>query len=63
MITIIPTKAAAREVGNTIFKFLKKKLKLTINREKSGIRRPVHFTCLGFGFVFTCVKRKKANIN
>ena len=55
----VKTKAAARKVGNTIFKFLKKKLKLTINREKSGIRRPVNFTCLGFGFVPTYVKSEK----
>ena len=40
----------AREVGNG-FSFLRDKLKLTINREKSGIRRPVHFNILGFGFV------------
>ena len=53
------TKAIARKVGNAIFKFLKKKLKLTINREKSGIRRPVNFTCLGFGFVPTYVKGEK----
>jgi len=53
------TKATARKVGNAIFKFLKKKLKLTINREKSGIRRPVHFTVLGFGFVPTYVKGAK----
>ena len=53
------TKATARKVGNAVFKFLKKKLKLTINREKSGIRRPVHFTVLGFGFVPTYVKGEK----
>ena len=52
-------KATARKVGNAVFKFLKKKLKLTINREKSGIRRPVHFTILGFGFVPTYVKGEK----
>ena len=55
----VKTKATARKVGNNIFKFLKNKLKLTINREKSGIRRPVHFTCLGFGFVPTYVKGEK----
>jgi RNA-directed DNA polymerase len=55
----LKTKATARKVGNAIFKFLKKKLKLTINREKSGIRRPVQFTCLGFGFVPTYVKGEK----
>jgi len=53
------TKSAARKVGNAIFKFLKDKLKLSINREKSGIRRPVNFTILGFGFVPTYVKGEK----
>lgn len=55
----VKAKATARKVGNTIFKFLKNKLKLTINREKSGIRRPVHFTCLGFGFVPTYKKGER----
>lgn len=55
----VKTKANARKVGNNIYKFLKKKLKLSINREKSGIRRPVHFTCLGFGFVPTYVKGER----
>lgn len=53
------TKAKAREIGNTIFKFLRDKLKLPINREKSGIRRPVNFTLLGFSFVPTYVKSEK----
>ena len=53
------SKATARKVGNATFKFLKVKLKLTINREKSGIRRPVNFTILGFGFVPTYVKGEK----
>ena len=30
-----------------------------INREKSGIRKPVNFTILGFGFVPTYVKGEK----
>jgi len=51
--------ATARKVGNAVFKFLKKKLKLTINRDKSGIRRPLHLTVLGFGFVPTYVKGEK----
>jgi group II intron reverse transcriptase/maturase len=55
----VKTKATARKVGNNIYKFLKTKLKLSINREKSGIRRPVNFTCLGFGFVPTYVKGEK----
>lgn len=41
----------ARKVGNEIYVFLRDTLKLPINREKSGIRRPVHFTLLGYGFV------------
>ena len=53
------TKATARRVGNSTYKFLRDKLKLPINREKSGIRRPVQFTCLGFGFVPTYVKGER----
>jgi len=53
------SEAAARKVGNSTYKFLKSKLKLTINREKSGIRRPHQFTILGFGFVPTYVKGEK----
>jgi len=45
------SKAAARRVGNSIYLFLKRKLRLPINREKSGIRRPSHFYMLGYGFV------------
>ena len=53
------TNATARKIGNATYKFLKKKLKLTINRDKSGIRRPVNFTILGFGFVPTYVKGER----
>jgi len=53
------TKEAARKIGNETYKFLKRKLKLTINREKSGIRRPFHFIILGFGFVPTYIKGEK----
>ncbi len=42
-----------------LFLFLRDKLKLTINRQKSGIRRPVNFNILGFGFVPTYVKGEK----
>ena len=48
-----------RKVGNEIFVFLRDKLKLAINREKSGIRRPFHFIILGFGFVPSFVKGEK----
>jgi RNA-directed DNA polymerase len=49
----------ARETGNKIYLFLKNKLKLPINREKSGIRKPVNFTILGFNFVPTYVKGER----
>ncbi|KQB39116.1 Reverse transcriptase (RNA-dependent DNA polymerase) [Flavobacterium daejeonense] len=49
----------AKATAQAIRKFLKAKLKLTINEDKSGIRRPVHFTILGFGFVPTYKKGSK----
>jgi len=55
------TETEARKVGNKIFVFLRDKLKLAINREKSGIRRPVNFTILGFGFVPSFVKGEKGS--
>jgi len=45
------TRQEARKVGNTTYIFLRDRLKLPINREKSGIRRPVNFHILGYGFV------------
>jgi RNA-directed DNA polymerase len=45
------SKLAARRVGNSIYLFLKRKLRLPINRDKSGIRRPSKFYTLGYGFV------------
>ncbi|MEI6750723.1 MAG: group II intron reverse transcriptase/maturase [Bacteroidota bacterium] len=53
------SKQAARKVGNNIYLFLKNKMKLPINREKSGIRKPMNFTILGFGFVSSFVKGDK----
>jgi RNA-directed DNA polymerase len=41
----------ARWVGNSIYLFLKTRLRLPINRAKSGIRRPSTFYLLGYGFV------------
>ncbi|WP_281229046.1 reverse transcriptase domain-containing protein [Flavobacterium aquiphilum] len=49
----------AKATAKVIAKFLKTKLQLTINEEKSGIRRPVNFTILGFGFVPTYRKGSK----
>jgi len=50
------TKTEARKMGNHIYVFLRDKLKLPINREKSGIRRPVNFSLLGYSFVPTYQK-------
>jgi group II intron reverse transcriptase/maturase len=50
---------AARKAGNSSYLFLKNKLKLPINREKSGIRKPVNLTLLGFRFVPTYVKGER----
>ena len=44
------TKSDARKAGNYIYLYLKHKLKLPINKEKSGIRRPSTFQILGYGF-------------
>lgn len=49
----------AKATAHAITKFLKTKLQLTINKEKSGIRRPVNFAILGFGFVPTYKKGSK----
>ncbi len=53
------SKSKAQEIDNKTFLFLKNKLKLPINREKSGIRKPVNFNILGFGFVPTYVKGER----
>ncbi|OHX66242.1 group II intron reverse transcriptase/maturase [Flammeovirga pacifica] len=42
---------AAKRVGNSIYCFLKEHLKLPINREKSGLRKPHQFEVLGYTFV------------
>jgi group II intron reverse transcriptase/maturase len=45
------SKSEAKRIGNTLFIYLRDKLKLPINTAKSGIRRPVNFELLGHGFV------------
>lgn len=55
----VRSKAAAKRVGNSIYKFLRNKLRLPINREKSGIRRPSTFKVLGYSFVPTYNKGEK----
>jgi group II intron reverse transcriptase/maturase len=53
------TKTEARQKGNQVYRYLRDKLKLPINREKSGLRRPVNFSLLGYGFVPTYQKGVK----
>jgi len=55
----VQSKKSAQRVGNSIYKFLRDKLQLPINREKSGIRRPSTFNLLGYGFVPTYKKNEK----
>jgi group II intron reverse transcriptase/maturase len=55
----VKSKKAAKRVGNSIYEFLRDKLQLPINREKSGVRRPSTFQVLGFGFVPTYKKGEK----
>lgn len=53
------SKAEAKKIGNQVYLFLQDKLKLPINKEKSGIRRPSNFELLGHGFVPTYKKGDK----
>jgi RNA-directed DNA polymerase len=53
------SKTTARKVGNGLYLFLKNKLRLSINREKSGIRKPIQFKPLGYKFVSTYKKGDK----
>ncbi len=55
----VKSKKSAKRVGNSIYKFLRDKLQLPINREKSGIRRPSTFEVLGYSFVPTYKKGEK----
>jgi group II intron reverse transcriptase/maturase len=50
------TKEEARKKGNQVYRYLRDKLKLPVNREKSGLHRPVNFSILGYGFVPTYQK-------
>lgn len=53
------TKSEAKRVGNYIYLYLKNKLKLPINRDKSGIRRPSSFQILGYGLTSVFKKGSK----
>lgn len=53
------SKYEAGKTEKAIVAFLNEKLKLVVNREKSGIRKPVQFTILGHRFVPTYEKGTK----
>ncbi|MCB9197416.1 MAG: group II intron reverse transcriptase/maturase [Flavobacteriales bacterium] len=53
------TQAEAKKIGNEVYQYLRDKLKLPINRAKSGIRRPINFKILGHGFVSKYQKGEK----
>ncbi|WP_255763324.1 reverse transcriptase domain-containing protein [Fulvivirga maritima] len=53
------SKTEARKAGNIVYMFLKYKLALPINREKSSICRPHNFKILGYAFVPTYKKGEK----
>ena len=50
------SKSEAESIGNAVYLFMRDRLSLQINREKSGIRRPSNFT--GLGHTFTSVYKK-----
>jgi group II intron reverse transcriptase/maturase len=58
----VRSKKAARRVGNSIYQFLKDRLRLPINREKSGIRRPLSFELLGYAFVSSYKKGERGKV-
>ena len=53
------SKSKAHETDRKIQVFLKNKLKLPVNKEKSGIRRPYNFQILGYGFTPTFKKDER----
>lgn len=55
----VRSKKAARRVGNGIYKFLRDRLHLPINREKSGIQRPLTFNILGYGLTSSYKKGER----
>ena len=55
----VKSEKAAKRVGNNVYVFLRDVLKLPINREKSGKRRPLDFEVLGYAFVSSYKKGAK----
>lgn len=50
MIMFMGSEQAAQRVQGSVTRFIEDRLKLKVNREKSGIRRPHELTFLGFSF-------------
>jgi RNA-directed DNA polymerase len=57
------SESAARKARFYTNKFLRDKLKLIVNLEKSGIRKPTQFEILGYTFTSTFTKGERANTN
>ena len=55
----VRSKKSAKRVGNSIYLFLKGRLKLPINTNKSSVCRPQTFSILGYGFVPTYKKGER----
>lgn len=55
-------KKEAKQIGNRIYLFLKDKLKLPINKEKSGICSPSDFKILGHRFITNLKKGEKGYV-
>jgi len=56
------SKLEATSIVNEVYLFLRDRLSLQINREKSGFRRPSNFTVLGHSFT-SIYKKAKDNIS
>lgn len=54
---------AARRVKQTVTRFIERPLRLKVNEQKTGIRRPVHFELLGYGVVPTYRKGERGKYN
>ncbi|MFN6947253.1 MAG: group II intron reverse transcriptase/maturase [Cytophagaceae bacterium] len=55
-------KKEAKQIGNKVYLYLKNKLKLPINKEKSGIRVPSEFKLLGHRFITNLKKGEKGYV-
>lgn len=53
------SKRATKRVRKSITRFLEARLRLKVNKEKSGIRRPLQMELLGYGFVSSYKKGEK----